>query len=244
MAYKIFTAPNNSTKTAKSFDRGVYSPVQYWAHHDIGGVNVCAWASPECIRGCLDDSGRMVFKSVKEAHLRRKMLFIHDRSQYWRDVLHDINYGIVKAYQLGMEFACRMNGTQDMPWERIPVVVDGKRYANSIMEMYSSIQFYDYTKYPIWKRRESVGRWPENYDLTFSRSEVNHNLVMAHLHLGYRVAAVFPDDNFPDTWKGYKVISQVEDDFTYKKPHGTILGLCAKGKAKKDTSGFVIREVA
>ena len=241
MGYRIFTAPLASTKTAKSFTHGVYSPVQYWARHDIGGFNVCKWASPECIRGCLEDSGRMIFKSVKAAHLRRKMLFVNDRSQYWRDIIHDINWGLTKARSLGMEFACRMNGTSDMPWERIPVEIDGKRHADSIMEMYSAVQFYDYTKYSIWSRRIKVSHWPKNYDLTYSRSETNGNIALAHLHLGYRVAVVFEDEQFPDTWKGYPVVSQVDDDLTYKKPSGHVLGLCAKGKAKQDTSGFVVR---
>jgi hypothetical protein len=52
------------------------------------------------------------------------------------------------------------------------------------------------------------------------------------------VAAVFKD--VPDTWQGFPVINGDESDLRFLDPSGVIVGLKAKGDAKKDTSGFVI----
>jgi hypothetical protein len=42
-------------------------------------------------------------------------------------------------------------------------------------------------------------------------------------------------------WRGYPVVDGDErDDLMLDIPMGTILGLRAKGKARQDTSGFVI----
>jgi len=241
VGYRIFTAPNASTKTNKSLDYDVYSLIMYWSPANVGGWNVCSSASSGCIDACLNTAGHGQRNSVQDARLRRKMLFRNDRDTFWRHVMHDINKGIVTAYNKGMKFAVRMNGTSDMMWERVPVVINGKRIADSIMDLYRGVQFYDYTKHDIWKRKKVVDKWPENYDLTFSRSESNNVRAVAHLYMGYRVAAVFEEQ--PDTWKGFNVVNQDKHDLTYIQPSGTVLALSAKGKAKKDTSGFVIREI-
>ena len=49
------------------------------------------------------------------------------------------------------------------------------------------------------------------------------------------------DNVLPDTWNGFKVVDgDVRDDLMLDVS-GVVLGLRAKGKAKKDTSGFVIQ---
>jgi hypothetical protein len=52
------------------------------------------------------------------------------------------------------------------------------------------------------------------------------------------VAAVFKD--VPDTWQGFPVINGDESDLRFLDPAGVVVGLKAKGDAKKDASGFVI----
>jgi hypothetical protein len=53
------------------------------------------------------------------------------------------------------------------------------------------------------------------------------------------VAAVFSGD-LPNKYKGAKVVDGDKSDLVMLYNKGVILGLKAKGKAKKDTSGFVI----
>jgi hypothetical protein len=52
------------------------------------------------------------------------------------------------------------------------------------------------------------------------------------------IAAVFK--TVPATYMGLPVIDGDETDLRFLDPKGVIVGLKAKGKAKKDTSGFVI----
>ena len=61
------------------------------------------------------------------------------------------------------------------------------------------------------------------------------------MRAGGNVAAVF--NNLPQTWNGFKVIDGDENDLRYLDYKNVVVGLVAKGKAKKDTSGFVIQTV-
>jgi hypothetical protein len=101
------------------------------------------------------------------------------------------------------------------------------------MREFKNVQFYDYTKIP---GREKL---PKNYHLTFSRSEVNENDCLNELQKGRNVAVVF--DVLPTTWNGYPVICGDNDDLRFLDPKNVVVGLTAKGKAKKDDSGFVVK---
>jgi hypothetical protein len=45
----------------------------------------------------------------------------------------------------------------------------------------------------------------------------------------------------PKTWNGYKVINGDDTDLRYFDPVNVVIGLKAKGDAKRDVSGFVVR---
>ena len=57
---------------------------------------------------------------------------------------------------------------------------------------------------------------------------------------GMNVAVVFAGSTLPDMWNGYTVINGDTDDLRFLDPKGVVVGLKAKAKAKKDTSGFVV----
>ena len=108
-----------------------------------------------------------------------------------------------------------------------------------MMSKFSDVQFYDYTKYPINKRT----RIPANYDLTFSRSEKNHEQVIPNLEAGRRVAVVFDvkrNDPLPATYLDYPVIDGDLHDMRFLDSKGVIIGLHGKGLASKDETGFVV----
>ena len=48
------------------------------------------------------------------------------------------------------------------------------------------------------------------------------------------------EDELPATFMGRTVIDGTETDLRFLDPSNVIVGLVAKGKAKRDTSGFVI----
>ena len=63
---------------------------------------------------------------------------------------------------------------------------------------------------------------------------------MQALKQGVNVAAVF-SGYLPTTYKGFKVVDGDISDNEMLYYNGVILGLKAKGEAKKDTSNFVIK---
>jgi hypothetical protein len=95
--------------------------------------------------------------------------------------------------------------------------------------------FYDYTKnYNHVKKYLGT-----NYKITFSRSEVNELDAYRTLKDGGNVAIVFKNE-LPETWNGFKVINGDLTDLRYFDPVNVVVGLKAKGDAKKDRSGFVV----
>ena len=67
---------------------------------------------------------------------------------------------------------------------------------------------------------------------------------MEALEHGISVAVVFglkKGTPLPTTWHGYPVVSGDETDLRFKDPRGVVIGLYAKGHAKQDQTGFVVK---
>jgi len=107
----------------------------------------------------------------------------------------------------------------------------------NIFQAFPRIQFYDYTKS---KKRALNETLPRNYHLMFSRSEVStHKDIKDIISSKNNVAVVFKN-SIPKTFEGFEVIDGDQTDLRFLDPKGFIIGLTAKGKAKKDTTGFVV----
>ena len=65
------------------------------------------------------------------------------------------------------------------------------------------------------------------------------SLISTALYLGFNVAVVF--NKLPETYFARPVISGDETDVRFEDARGVIVGLTAKGKAKKDLNNFVIK---
>jgi hypothetical protein len=108
---------------------------------------------------------------------------------------------------------------------------------HTIFSAFPRIQFVDYTKNPNRFARQL----PANYYLTFSRSESNEADSLRLLAAGHNVAVVFAAR--PSHWNGYRVIDGDLHDLRHLDPKGVVVGLSPKGnKAKRDMSGFVVRD--
>ena len=125
----------------------------------------------------------------------------------------------------------RLNGTSDIQWETIQV------NGQNIFEIFPDVQFYDYTKIPTRKVSDI-----ENYHLTWSYSEANMKYANWFDKIAYNIAVVF-NGSLPIHFKGREVVNGDETDLRFLDKQNVIVGLKAKGKAKKDTSGFVIQTI-
>ena len=133
-----------------------------------------------------------------------------------------------RADAAGFKFAVRLNGTSDLPWYRYKV--DGK----NLMQLNPDVQFYDYTKVFNY-----LDHGVKNYYVVYSHSGENNSECMRALRKGVNVAYVFKD-KLPKKFKGRKVIDGDKHDLRFKeKQSGVVIGLRAKGLAKKQESNFV-----
>lgn len=236
MPKKLLTIDANA-KTVKGQEYGYMTGILYLAPADISGYNVCSMAEiAECKHACLYSAGRGAMSNVQRARLNKTMEYFNNREAFMALLVKDIAFLARKAKKAGMVPLVRLNGTSDIRWESVPVTVNGVGYPN-LMAVYPEIQFYDYTK--IANRRDI----PANYDLTFSYSGVlkYQKFVMQAMDQGMRIAAVFRTRaSIPAKFMGLQCIDGDNSDIRHVDPKGVIVALYAKGKAKKDTSGFVI----
>jgi len=191
----------------------------------------------KCKEACLNTAGRGgIFKkgettnTIQEARKRKTDLFLNDRDTFMSLLVKDIQAFVRKCERLGKKPCIRLNGTSDIQWELIPI----DNYAN-IFEMFSDVQFYDYTKIPT-RKVSSI----KNYHLTWSYSEANDKYARLFEQVPYNKAVVF-NGGLPSIFKGMKVIDGDTTDMRFLDKANRVIGLKAKGKARKDTSGFVIQ---
>jgi len=229
MSYKLLSV-NADTKTIKSNKAGFLTGILYLAPYDISGVNLCPFAKvAQCHVACLNTAGRGNFNNVKSARLRRAKLFNDNRGEFFAQLIDDINKLKRQAKKQNLQAVIRLNGTSDIEFENIKVTGD-----YTIFNLFPDLQFYDYTKNP---NRKNL---PSNYDLTFSYSGVESFIKFNRQALSnnMRVATVFKI--MPAQFEGREVINGDDHDARFIEDKNIIVGLKAKGKARKDTTGFVI----
>lgn len=220
-------------KILKGTAFGYLTAILHLAPGRLSGFNVCPGASLACLDACLNTAGRggiikkgETTNTIQKARLRKTLAFFNETETFMAQLAKEIGNIVKLANKHGLTPAIRLNGTSDIRWENEKV----GGFAN-LMEMFPNVIFYDYTK--LANRRNL----PPNYRLTFSLSESNDVSAEQALTAGMNVAVVFR--NLPPTFMGRPVIDGDVSDLRFLDPMGVIVGLKAKGKAKKDTSGFV-----
>jgi hypothetical protein len=218
---KLLTTANY--KTIKGEKLGVLTGILYLAPAKISGYEVCPRRSKGCTAACLYTAGMGAFSTVQHARINKTKLFFEDRENFLTQLKKDIKALVKKANKLNFKPAVRLNGTSDIEWIRF-----------GIMEEFPEVQFYDYTKV-LSRLKDKI---PANYNITFSKSETNEMDCRWALNLGFNVAVVFKQ--LPKTYLARPVVNGDETDVRFEDARGVIVGLTAKGKAKKDNSGFVV----
>ena len=239
---------DGNAKVMKGDKFGYWTAILHLAPADMAGtgVNLCPASTAGCRAACLTTAGRggMLSKvtgtnTIQEARKRKSRQFVDDKESFVKSLMVEVGKFVTRAAGKGVVPCVRLNGTSDIVWERI--LVDGK----NIMEHFPNVTWYDYTKLA---NRKNL---PSNYSLTFSLAENNDAAACVALNNGLNVAAVFAvgrSKPLPATFaiggKSFPVIDGDETDLRFLDPKGVIVGLRAKGRARKDTSGFVRTPVA
>jgi len=200
------------------------------------GKNVCANATAGCIESCLFTAGMGSFSTVQKARIAKTDYLLSDKEGFLAQLAKELLYQYAKAKRNGERIAVRLNGTSDLDFFTLL-----QKYAQlDVTKLADHVSFYEYTK-----NINYIKRWEgaPNITYTFSKSESNSSLIPAAIAYGANVAAVFRKE-LPETYNiggiSIPVIDGDTSDILMIYNKGKIIGLRAKGKAKKDTSGFVI----
>jgi hypothetical protein len=258
----LFTIGN--PKTEKSVGWGYLTAVLHLAPYIASGYNVCAFAKmAKCHDPCLNTSGRggiakgnatfetpageLPDNAIQHCRIERTKLYFEDRPEFMRRLYRDVIAFLRKCKRENLKPAIRLNGTSDLLWEKEPFPVsDNKRgihmiYTN-IFAAFPQIQFYDYSKIAKRFYREM----PDNYYLCLSYSQASRKYadmcLMAREETGCSLVMVTRKGDAPSE------LFSIDDDFVNGDLHdlrfldkpGSLVLLKAKGKARTDTSGFVI----
>jgi len=215
-------------KTSKGLKKGVLTGILYLSPADSSGVNLCPMSEiAKCKAPCLFTAGRGAMNIVQMGRLRKTLMYLQYPDKFKSMLIADIETLQRKAKRNAMTPMVRLNGTSDIRWEVV---------FPEVFSIFYGIQFYDYTK--ISNRR--LGKI-SNYDLTFSYSGVKdyQKFVLNSIKYRMRMAVVFKK-HLPKTFMGMKVVNGDDTDLRPYDPKGVVVGLIAKGKARHDTSGFVV----
>jgi hypothetical protein len=242
----LLSDPESNPKVAKNGKLGVLTSPLHLAPARLSGFETCAMRTAGCTAACLHTAGNPAYMSSKHtSRIAKTKAYFTERSAFMAVLVFEIAALARKAQALGFQTGVRLNATSDIPWEAVGVVVDGVKHRN-LMDLFPEVEFYDYTK--ITKRALKFGRGelPKNYHLTFSRTGENDAACTEVLLNKGNVAAVFSLAKTKEvlasgTYGGFPVVDGDAHDFRPVDGKGVIVVLKAKGQAKSDTSGFVVR---
>jgi len=233
--YALLSQGSTKINKSNTIQDEYFSRILYLAPDDLadGKRTVCPYAKvAKCSNPCLNTSGMGKFSNVQQARIRKTLMFLNETEKFFDLLIKDIDKFVKECDKLGKKPALRLNGTSDIQWETIEV----EDFKN-IFEMYPDIQFYDYTKIPT-RRIDNI----PNYHLTWSYSQANDKYASLFEKVPYNKAVVF-FDALPSMFKGLKVIDGDKHDMRFLDKTNSVVGLLAKGKAKQDDTGFVIKSL-
>jgi hypothetical protein len=230
-------------KVLKGMKQGYNTYILHLAPANVSGFETCPKRTAGCTAACLNTAGRGgMFKKgestnvIQEARKRKTLFFFEERAGFMEWLVADIELAIKQSAKKNLIPVFRLNGTSDLAWEKYEVVRKGVVYKN-IFAAFPEVQFYDYTKI-LGRKVKDI----PNYHLTFSAADGNDLDVLRAIAEGLNVATVFglkKTEAMPESYNGRPVFNGDDSDLRFLDPKGVVVGLYAKGKAKKDTSGFV-----
>ena len=224
---------SGDAKTSKGEKLGYRTAILYMAPAMQSGEQLCPMAQiAQCDLACLFTAGRGAMAPVFYSRLRKALFWQQYRQEFLALLAKEIAAYYRQSLKSDWTLLVRLNGTTDIRWENY-----------GIIQQFPMVQFYDYTKIA---NRKSL---PANYDLTFSYSGVTdyQPFVKKAVANGMRIAVVFRTRQIVEdmlakaqSFLGLPVVDGDDTDVRHIDPMGSVVALYAKGKAKKDTTGFVV----
>jgi hypothetical protein len=241
------------SKSLKNMKYGYVSGMLYEAPSTYAEVGNACPDAQNCKDLCLGLYAGRAFNMKKkgakhstivEARVKRSIMAKEDLVAYTARLKYEIKgieaYADYLTTTEGKEYktCVRLNGSTDKVVEKL---------YPTLFYHFDKTQFYDYTKSLGRMMRFLKGLLPTNYHLTFSRDNDKQfdEKCLKVLEMNGNVAVCFRnraklESYIENGYKGFTVIDGDKSDLTFLYDSGVIVGLTAKGKAKKDKSGFVV----
>lgn len=218
-----------NAKTAKN---SLETYILYLAPHKQNSkkINICPKAAG-CAAACLYTAGRGKFSNVQKSRINKTEFYLHDKEKFILQLAAELVKINTKAAKENKQVAIRLNGTSDLDFIYLL-----QKYAKLNPFSLNQLIYYDYTKIP--GKAIKYANY-DKYTVTFSRDETNAEYLPQLLKLGVNISVVFSGE-LPETYLGYPVIDGDKSDIVMLYNKAAIIGLRAKGDAKKDTTGFVV----
>jgi hypothetical protein len=224
---------DGSTKVIKGNKLGYRTAILYLSPAKLSGQQFCPNAKlAGCIDACLNTAGRGMMTGVQMSRLRKSLFWQQYQAEAIALIKHEIELAEKQAKREKWTLLVRLNGTSDIRFENYEII-----------QAFPNVQFYDYTKLA---NRKNI---PTNYDLTFSYSGLKsfQPIVDQAIKNKQRIAAVFRNKSTVQnmladnaSFLGLTVVDGDDTDIRHLDPIASVVALYAKGKAKADTSGFVV----
>lgn len=221
---KLLSINASNTKIAKT-QKGEKIPTRLASLSLYPDDIICAGSkAAKCQDGCLVSAGRGRFDNVANARRAKTAYFHADQSGFIDQLKKELTNFDKLCKRQNVRGVVRLNTISDIAWENY-----------EIPQSFSDLTFYDYSK-----RVKRIGNTPSNYSLMFSYSGApSYKKQVEQMPAGYPMAVVFRGE-LPTDFMGRKVIDGDISDLDNLRAGHVVVGLRAKGKAKKDTTGFVV----
>lgn len=223
----------HNPKLAKSLARGYRTAGLSLLPARLSGVNVCPGSSPGCRAACLNTAGHGgVFPAIHRRRLAKTLAWRKHRGWFAARLDLELSRFVRRCREEGYRPAVRLNVLSDLPWEDLVPTV-----------FRHDARYYDYSAVRTRMERFLRQEFPANYSLCWSRKEDNEDACKRFLARGGTVSVVFAGPKPARFWE-HPVVDGDADDLRFLDPPGVVVGLSAKGKARRDRTGFVVRDAA
>ena len=184
-------------------------------------INCPARHVAECAESCLESAGRGRMSNVINGRQGKAAWFKDDQTAFLEQLNKELQSFAATCKRQGVKPAVRLNVISDIQWEKL-----------GVPQLHPDIIFYDYTK---------LGKTPANYRLMFSYSgaPAYQNQVKQAVKTDVPMSVVFRGP-LPAQFMGRPVIDGDISDLDNLFAGPVIVGLRAKGKAKKSESLFIV----
>lgn len=235
-SHELLTVSGDA-KTIKGQKKGYLTGILYGAPAETSGVmNTCTYSTAGCRASCLFTAGRAQFTpSIITGRINKTKWYHAEPETFMAKLRKDIASLVRRAQREKLTPCVRLNGTTDIP-----------KIAMMLADEFPDVIYYDYSKIPRpWLRTRA------NYSITFSLSENNEQDALDAIAHGINVCvvvAIKKGHALPETFTLGDVTRPTFDadqtDLRFLDPKaedgkGIFVLVRAKGKAKKDVSGFV-----